>query len=190
MARYDKEHKLATRARIIETAGRRLKQDGVDGSGIATLMKDAGLTNGAFYAHFESKDQLVASVVADQVRAQAETFAALPPGREGLVQFVQWYLSPDHRDGRDTGCPSAALLDEIVRCNDEAKQAYTDGARDILDEVAVRLSPRKSKAARQTAIGLFAMMVGTLQLARAVSDPEMSDEVLAAGVRNALAAIG
>ena len=106
------------------------------------------------------------------------------------MQFIRWYVSPAHRDGRDTGCPSAALLDEIVRCSDDAKRAFTDGARTLLDEVASRLSPRRSKAARQTAIGLFTMMVGTLQLARAVSDPELSGEVLAAGVRNALAAIG
>ena len=60
MARYGKEHKQATRRRLLEVAGRGLKRDGIDGSGIATLMADAGLRNGAFYAHFESKDQLVA----------------------------------------------------------------------------------------------------------------------------------
>ncbi len=67
MARYDQEHKDATRRRIIEAAGRRLKRDGIDGSGIATLMADAGLTNGAFYAHFTSKDDLVASVVQEEL---------------------------------------------------------------------------------------------------------------------------
>ena len=71
MARYDAEHKAQTRRRIIETAGRRFKQDGIDGSGVAALMTDAGLTNGAFYAHFESKDDLVANVVADQLSRPA-----------------------------------------------------------------------------------------------------------------------
>ena len=70
MARYGKEHKQATRRRIIETSGRRLKRDGIDGSGIATLMADAGLTNGAFYAHFDSKEDLVATTVADQLSEQ------------------------------------------------------------------------------------------------------------------------
>ena len=73
MARYGKDHKQATRRRIIEAAGRRLKRDGIDGSGVATLMADAGLTNGAFYAHFDSKEDLVASTVADQLREQRET---------------------------------------------------------------------------------------------------------------------
>ena len=79
MARYGKEHKQATRRRIIEAAGRRLKRDGIDGSGIATLMADAGLTNGAFYAHFESKEDLVANAVAEQLREQRESFSAQSP---------------------------------------------------------------------------------------------------------------
>ena len=74
MARYGKEHKEATRRRIVEAAGRRFKRDGIDGSGIATLMADAGLTNGAFYAHFDSKDDLVATTVADQLREQRESY--------------------------------------------------------------------------------------------------------------------
>jgi len=76
MARYGKEHKQATRRRIVETAGRRLKRDGIDGSGIATLIADAGLTNGAFYAHFESKEDLVANTLAEQLREQRESFRA------------------------------------------------------------------------------------------------------------------
>jgi len=98
VARYSTDHKEATRQRIIESAGRRFKETGVDGSGIATLMSDAGLTNGAFYAHFESKDDLVASVVADELRRQADTFADLPAGRAGLRDFVPEYLSAKHRD--------------------------------------------------------------------------------------------
>ena len=73
MGRYGKDHKQATRRRIVEAAGRRLKRDGIDGSGVATLMADAGLTNGAFYAHFDSKEDLVVSTVADQLREQRET---------------------------------------------------------------------------------------------------------------------
>src|SRR6266487_3077761 len=124
VARYGKEHKQATRRRIIETAGRRLKRDGIDGSGVATLMADAGLTNGAFYAHFASKEDLVATVVGDQLSRQATTFAQLPAGRAGLEDFVRVYLSRDHRDHRDVGCPSAALLDEIGRCTESTRKAY------------------------------------------------------------------
>ena len=86
--RYGKEHKQETRQRIIETAGRRFKR-GIDGSGIATLMADAGLTNGAFYAHFASKEDLVATAVADQLGEQRASFSELAPGRAGVEQYVR-----------------------------------------------------------------------------------------------------
>src|SRR4029450_2425131 len=110
--RYSKDHKQATRRRILKAAGRRFKQDGIDGSGVAALMSDAGLTNGAFYAHFKSKEDLVANVLADQLRAQRESFDAEPSDRAGLEAFIRAYLSPQHRDECAEGCPSAALLDE------------------------------------------------------------------------------
>jgi TetR/AcrR family transcriptional repressor of nem operon len=190
VARYGKEHKEATRRRIIETAGRRFKQDGIDGSGIATLMADAGLTNGAFYAHFASKDDLVANVVADQLTTQAEAYNALSPGRAGLEEFVREYLSPQHRDHRDTGCPSAALLDEIGRCAKPTRKAYAAGAGAILDQIASRLTPEDPESARGQAMALFTMAVGTMQLARAVADKRLADQILEQGIRNALALLG
>src|SRR3954470_18869929 len=89
VARYGKEHKAATRQRIIDAAGRRFKKDGIEGSGVATLMADAGLTNGAFYAHFDSKDDLVAAVIGDQLGRQVSELSELPPGRAGLELFVR-----------------------------------------------------------------------------------------------------
>ena len=139
MARYGPEHKEATRRRMIETAGRRFKSDGIDGSGIATLVADAGLTNGAFYGHFRSKDDLVASVVARQLEDQVARVNALPAGVESVVAFLDEYLSPTHRDDAAGGCPSAALLDEIGRCDEATKQAYTDGARSMISAIARHL---------------------------------------------------
>jgi TetR/AcrR family transcriptional regulator, transcriptional repressor for nem operon len=94
MARYSPEHKDATRRRMIETAGRRFKSDGFDGSGISTLVADAGLTNGAFYGHFASKDDLIASVVAQQLADQAARLESLPTGLASVEAFVREYLSP------------------------------------------------------------------------------------------------
>jgi AcrR family transcriptional regulator len=184
--RYDKEHKKATRRRIIETAGQRFKQDGFDGSGVATLMADAGLTNGAFYAHFDCKEDLFATVVGEELQRQAESFGDLKPGRDGLAQFIRVYLSPEHRDNPSLGCPSAALLDEIGRCGDAARKAYTDGAQAILDEITVRLAPQDRRTARQTAVALFTLLVGTLQLSRAVADEKFADQVLSQGRKTAL----
>src|SRR6266540_5511629 len=104
--RYSKDHKQATRQRILEAAGRRFKQDGIDGAGVATVMSDDSLTNGAFYAHFASKEDLVANVLADQLRAQRESFRTAPSNRAGLESLIRAYLSPEHRDQRTDGCPS------------------------------------------------------------------------------------
>ena len=189
MARYSSEHKAATRQRIIEAAGRRFKTDGIDGSGVATLMADSGLTNGAFYAHFDSKDDLVAAVVGDQVGRQVTELSELPPGRVGLELFVRQYLSRAHRDHPDEGCPSAALLDEVGRCTGETKKAYTTGTKAILREICLRLSPEDPESARDVALSLFTMLVGSIQLARALSDRQLSNTVLEAGIRNALSVL-
>ncbi|WP_327748789.1 TetR/AcrR family transcriptional regulator [Streptomyces europaeiscabiei] len=188
MVRYGKEHKAETRRRIIETAGRRLKQDGIDGSGVSTLMKDAGLTNGAFYAHFESKDDLVTTVVADQLKVQAESVVArAAPGRAGLEQIVRGYLSPQHRDSLGDGCPNAALLDEIGRCADPTRQAYTDCVLVLIDGIAARMAPEAPSSARVKALGLLGLMAGTLQLSRALTDSQLANELLDQGIGNALA---
>ena len=187
MARYGKEHKQATRQRIIEVAGDRLKRDGVHGSGIATLMADAGLTNGAFYAHFESKEDLVASALAEQLREQRESFSAQPPGRAGFEQIVRTYLSVEHRDNPEGGCPSAALLDEITRSPAATKRAYTDGLLAVIDDVAARLGSNDPSWARIKTLSVFALMVGTLQVSRALANRQLADEVLEHGIQNALA---
>src|SRR5205814_8485533 len=146
VARYGKEHKEATRRRIVEAAGRRFKRDGIDGSGIAALMADAGLTNGAFYAHFDSKDDLVATTVSEQLRDQRETYWQRPDA--GVEELVRDYLSVRHRDDPEHGCPSAALLDEIGRCSTSTKRAYTDGVLAIADELAAGPPPHDPESAR------------------------------------------
>src|SRR5919205_1237021 len=142
--RYTKDHKQATRQRIVEAAGRRFKKDGIDGAGVAAVMSDAGLTNGAFYAHFASKEDLVANVLADQLRAQRQDVDAQPGDRAGLEAFIRAYLSPQHRD-----------------------QSAAD-------------------AARTDALSLLGFMIGTLQLARALTDPDLSDQLLTRGVETVL----
>ncbi|MBY5402198.1 TetR/AcrR family transcriptional regulator [Rhizobium leguminosarum] len=190
MVRYTKEHKQETRQRIIATAGRRLKRDGIDGSGVATLMKDADLTNGAFYAHFESKDSLVAEAVTDQLHTlHANIVELAEPGPAGLEQLMRWYLSAHHRDNPGDGCPNAALLDEIGRSADAIRQAYTDGVLVVIDGLAARLAPEDPLSARVKALSLLGLMAGTLQLCRALTDRQLSDDLLAQGLRNALALV-
>ena len=184
--RYSKDHKQATRQRILEAAGRRFKQDGIDGAGVATVMSDAGLTNGAFYAHFSSKEDLVANVLADQLRAQRRSLDAEPSDRAGLDAFVRSYLSAEHRDQSAEGCPSAALLDEIARRPSETRDVFTDEVMRVVDDIASRLRPTDAEGARADALTVFGLMIGTLQLARTLTDSDLSDQLLARGVESAL----
>jgi TetR/AcrR family transcriptional regulator, transcriptional repressor for nem operon len=184
--RYSQDHKQETRRRILEVAGRRFKQDGIDGTGVATLMSDAGLTNGAFYGHFSSKEDLVANVLADQLRTQRESFDDQPSDRAGLEAFVRSYLSPAHRDQLADGCPSAALLDEIGRRPTDTRDVFTSEVMGVVDDIALRLDPTDIEAARVDALTIFGLMVGALQLARALTDRRLSDELLARGEETAL----
>ena len=184
--RYGEDQKQATRQRIVEAAGRRFKQDGIDGAGVAAVMSDAGLTNGAFYGHFSSKEDLVANVLADQLRAKRHSFDAQPSDRAGLEAFVRSYLSPQHRDQCADGCPSAALLDEIARRPAATRQVFSDELMGVIDDIASRLDPTDVEVARTDALTLFGLMVGTLQLARALTDRDLSDQLLAQGVDTAL----
>jgi TetR/AcrR family transcriptional regulator, transcriptional repressor for nem operon len=142
-------------------------------------MSDAGLTNGAFYAHFASKEDLVANVLADQLRAQRQNFDSQPPAREGLEAFIRAYLSPEYRDQRADGCPSAALLDEIARRPAATRQVFTDELLNTADDIAARLDRTDAEAARTDALTILGFMIGALQLARALADRDLSDQILA-----------
>src|SRR3954447_9435385 len=157
--RYRKDQKQATRQRILEAAGRRFKQDGIDGAGVAAVMSDAALTNGAFYGHFTSKEDLVANVLADQLSTQRQSLDSQPSDQTGLEAFVRAYLSPEHRDQCADGCPSAALLDEIVRRPATTRQVFTNEQLATADEIAARLDPTDAEAARADALTLLGLMV-------------------------------
>jgi AcrR family transcriptional regulator len=142
-------------------------------------MSDADLTNGAFYAHFASKEDLVANVLADQLRAQRQNFDSQAPAREGLEAFIRAYPSPQHRDQSADGCPSAALLDEIARRPATTRQVFTDELLSTADDVAARLDRTDAEAAREDALTILGFMIGALQLARALADRDLSDQLLA-----------
>ena len=133
-----------------------------------------------------SKEDLVAYVLADQLRAQRHSFDAQPRDRAGLEAFIRSFLSPQHRDQCADGCPAAALLDEIARRPAATRQVFTDELMGVVDDIASRLAPADAEAARTEALTIFGLMVGTLQLARALIDRDLSVQLLARGVETAL----
>jgi len=183
VARYGKEHKQATRRRIIETSGRQFKQDGIDGSGVAMLMADAGLTNGAFYAHFASKEDLVATAVADQLREQRERFNAV--ARAGWESSRSCASTSRCSTATRTAAlpPPCSTKRALRRCH----QAGLQRVLVMIDDIAARLAPQDPQSACVWMLSVFALMVGTLQLPRALADRQLSDAVLEQGIDNALA---
>lgn len=189
MARYVPGHKELTRQRILERAAHRFKIDGVDGSGVSRLMADSGLTNGAFYAHFASKDDVVAAVLQGELAGQ-RAWIADRSGPGAVESLVRQYLSPEHRDSPGTGCPSAALLDEVVRSTQHVRGSYSTGITGVADAVLVLLGRAPTVEARGAVLTAVAGMIGVLQMARAITDPTLSDALLERGAINALSALG
>ncbi|MEP6566561.1 MAG: TetR/AcrR family transcriptional regulator [Mesorhizobium sp.] len=177
--RYEKGRKDASRSRIMEVAAERFRNDGIAASGLASIMKDAGLTNGAFYPHFQSKADLVRESMASALEVQSQQLReALASG--GLELALALYLSPEHRDHPETGCASAALLPEIAREPSETRQLYTERLLTLVRQLAADMPPQ-TRDPEGVAFGVFATLIGALELARAVRETELSDRILAAG---------
>ncbi|BAM86311.1 transcriptional regulator, TetR family [Bradyrhizobium oligotrophicum S58] len=176
--RYEKGRKDTSRRRIMDVAVERFRTDGIAGSGLATIMKDAGLTNGAFYPHFPSKADLVRETISDALSRQAVWLReVLDEG--GLDRLIDIYLSPEHRDHPGQGCASAALLPELARQPEETRGMYAEQSRTLVLQLAEAL-PADVEAREDVACAIFATLIGTLQLARAV-DQETSSRVLRSG---------
>lgn len=185
--RYEKGRKDASRQRIIEVASDRFRSDGIAATGLAGIMSDAGLTNGAFYPHFPSKADLVRETVAATMDKQAELMReTLAKG--GVEAVIAGYLSPGHRDEPASGCTFAALLPELARQPLEARTVYAERLVTMARELASALPPHIENP-EATATALYATLIGTLQLARAVEGTELSDRILAAGADAARALV-
>jgi TetR/AcrR family transcriptional repressor of nem operon len=181
-----------TRERIVAAASREFRRNGIEATGLADLMKAAGLTHGGFYKHFESKGQLVAEACAATL-LPSEATAFLPPksaakkkGREALKARAAAYLSPGHRDNPQAGCPFAALGSELARADDETRATLTAGLLQGIDLFAEHFDNVPPAEARRRAIVMASLMSGALTLARVVDDPKLSNTILRTGLEAVL----
>lgn len=186
--RYDKGHKEASRRRIMEVAGERFRSEGIAASGLAAIMNDAGLTNGAFYPHFKSKAELVRESIAAAMEDQASLMQGLASSG-GLDAAIAAYLSAGHRDNPATGCTLAALLPELARERGETRAYWSERFLATVNQLASGM-PKKTPDPEAAAIGIYATLIGALQLARAVQGTPLSDRILAAGADAARALAG
>lgn len=183
--RYTKEHKEKTRKKILETAGKKFRKDGVAAVGLAELMANAGLTNGAFYAHFKSKEDLLRNVISC-VFQERDAYIASLASAVGLSGALEAYLSAQHRDNSGMGCPTAALVAEIVRHPKQTRKVFTEKLENSLNQLAKQIPAKSEAESYQKAIAIFSLIVGAVQLARAVSDQNLSDTILQNALNAAL----
>ncbi len=187
MARFVQSRKEASHERILQAATRAIRRSGYAGAGVADIMREAGLTHGGFYAHFDSREAMLAEA-AD--RAGAETvgtldgFAAAVPREDAYRTLLKTYLSSKHRELVETGCPVAALGSEMPRQAPDVRHAATRRIKDMIDLVARYAPDGGTEAGRRRALTTTATMIGSLILSRAVDDPQLADDVLSAALEH------
>jgi TetR/AcrR family transcriptional repressor of nem operon len=172
------------RQRILKVASKLFREKGFDGVSVADIMKRAGLTHGAFYGHFASKDELAAQACGNAVAKTMDTWTALAGDNSAdqLGAIVSAYVTPRHRDDLGGGCVLAALGADAVRQRGAVRRAFTDGIRSTAAMLSM-IAPGPSNAAqREKALATLAGLVGALTLARAADDPTLSDEILNAAL--------
>ena len=177
---YSKAQKARTHKRIIAIASKRFREKGLAGFGIAELMKEAGLTVGGFYKHFDSRDHLVAEAVNSAFggwkrRVEATKFSGPPMSYEKLIDE---YLNEAHRDNPGTGCAFSALAPEIARSDKRTRALTSEQVRNDIALITALRRAKDKRTARSRAILTFSALVGAMALARAVSDEALSREIL------------
>jgi TetR/AcrR family transcriptional repressor of nem operon len=191
--RYGAEHKQKTRERVLKEAAKAIRAEGPHRIAVAGVMAKAGLTHGGFYAHFKSKDDLVAAAIDEMFKDASMRFFNATEGfspQDGMVRYINFYLSRDHRDARGTGCPVAALSADLPRMEVLTKTRYGQGVAGLTAKVEGQLLSLGHKDAAAIAASLVAELVGALSLARAVGDADQSDQILQASRRSVKQRLG
>jgi TetR/AcrR family transcriptional regulator, transcriptional repressor for nem operon len=186
--RYDAEHKERTRGRVLKEAAKAIRAEGPLRIGVAGVMAKAGLTHGGFYAHFASKDDLVVAAMSqmfDEASAKFDRLTAGKPPAAALRAYIDFYLSRQHRDARETGCPLPSLSADLPRLGVAARQEFAAGVAGLTARIGGLLSALGRPDAELLASSSLAELVGALSLARSVADPKQSEVILKAS-RNAL----
>jgi TetR/AcrR family transcriptional repressor of nem operon len=187
MKRTAPNRKEATHDRIVEAASRAIRRSGYGGTSVPGIMKDAGLTHGGFYAHFDSREAMLAEAAdragADSVATLARVASTAPPQR-ALQSMLELYLSKEHVESAEIVCPVAALGSEMPRQAPEVRRAATSRIKEMIDLVARQSPDWGQPGAHERALVTVSAMIGALLLARAVDDPRLSDAVRAAVLKH------
>lgn len=184
--RYQKDHKEQTRLRIVQTAAERFREQGISAMGLKAVLSDAGLTNGAFYNHFHSKDDLARETITVSLASRTALLQAAIDNGGGVEAVIRNYFTPRHRDNPGTGCPSAALASEVARQPDQVREAFASGVERFIDLMASQWPELPESGSRARAMSIYSLMVGGMQLARATPDETVSAQILNNTLQTAL----
>jgi TetR/AcrR family transcriptional repressor of nem operon len=179
---WSKSHKELTRERILDAAAAAFRERGVNGASLVDVMQQADLTHGGFYAHFKSKDELIAAALksVNTIRlARFKDVAAKSSDGSELAAAVDIYLSSRHREHPESGCAIATLGSELAREDGSARHQMSDNVQAWLELFAQFAPGSNAKGKMRQATGTFAAMIGGIIMARAVEDPHVSDRILA-----------
>ena len=180
------KRKEITHDRIVEVAARAIRRSGYGGTGVAEIMKEAGLTHGGFYAHFESRDALLAEAghrAGAESVALASRVAAAAPAGQAIQALMEAYLSPEHIGAIETGCPVSALCSEMPRQSSEVRRAATLHIKEMIDLIARQLPDWGQPPAHEKAMTMLCALIGTTMIARAVDDSALSEALCAATMK-------
>jgi len=179
--RYEPEHKTRTRDRIVRNTARKLRAEGLSGPGVASVMKASGLTVGGFYKHFRSKDELLADAIAQgfsELSQKAYSSLQDVPPQERWKEIVRWYLSPEHCNHPDTGCPVVTLAPEIARAKLNVRKRTADLMKGLADRWAEFMPGVTAKERERNFFVIFSAMAGTVAVARLFPEPADRERVL------------
>lgn len=174
MPRYGPDRASLTRARVVESAARLVREHGIDGTGLKLIMHSVGLTTGGFYMYFDSKDELMA----EALTAATAPLDDLDASKVSVAEALDIYLSREHRDRPGSGCAVAAVVSDASRSAGYVKDAYTEKAILKLDFFERLMGQRPD--AHELSILMVCACLGALNLSRAVSSEDLSDEILEA----------
>lgn len=180
--RYRPEHKIETHHKLVKDASRRVRAEGITGAAVSAVMQDAGLTHGGFYKHFGNKDRMVMESLSEAfdemanrlVQAGEQSQAGAP-----WKTIVKAYLSPEHCDHVECGCPLAALAPELARADATMKPLIFEEMKEYKDRMLPFMPGRRTADKERAFFSIFSMMIGAIQIARLLPEPGMQKKVLA-----------
>ncbi len=179
--RYGADHKDETRARVLKAAAKAIRADGPHKVAVAGVMAKVGLTHGGFYAHFKSKDDLIAASIGQMFEESGERVRRETEGlgpAEGLARYIDFYLSRAHRDARGAGCPLPYLSADAPRLDAASRATYAAGVARLTGRLAGMITRIGRSDPDTLAASALAELVGALALARADPEPARSDAIL------------